>query len=212
MPASATTTELEIRGLACLRGDRLLFRELDLDMAAGDLVQVTGSNGCGKTSLLRIVCGLALAEAGSVLWRSEPTRRSERFKRECAYVGHRDGLKSDLTARENLAFHARLSAGRADAVDGALERLDLTECSELPAGHMSAGQRRRAALARLLLAQRRLWVLDEPFTSLDERGRQVVEELVAEQRRDGGLILFASHQPLQHRELESACRELSLAA
>lgn len=212
MPAAPTSTELEIQRLACVRGDRLLFRGLDLSMSAGDLVQVTGPNGCGKTSLLRIVCGLALAEAGTVLWHSESTRHSEQFKRQCAYVGHRDGLKADLSGRENLAFHARLCDGRPEAVDGALERLELRECRDIPAGQMSAGQRRRTALARLLIAERRLWVLDEPFTSLDERGRLIVEDLVNGHRRSGGLTLFASHQPLQGRELDSTCRELSLSA
>lgn len=212
MPAAPTTTELEIRGLACVRGERLLFRELSLQMAPGEVAQVTGPNGCGKTSLLRIVCGLGLAEAGSVLWHGEATRTSDRFKRQCAYVGHRDGLKADLSARENLAFHARLSGGDPAAVDKSIERLGLTGCRDIPAGHMSAGQRRRTALARLLVAARRLWVLDEPFTSLDERGRGTVEALLDEHQRGGGLCLFASHQPLADPGLAALCRELSLTA
>ncbi|MGA8262268.1 MAG: cytochrome c biogenesis heme-transporting ATPase CcmA [Arenicellales bacterium] len=212
MPAEPTTTELEIRDLACVRGDRLLFRELDLALAAGELVQVTGPNGCGKTSFLRIVCGLALAEIGTVLWHREATRSSERFKQDCAYVGHRDGLKADLSARENLSFHSRLSGGDPAAVDTAIERLELTACRDILAGHMSAGQRRRTALARLLLARRRLWILDEPFTSLDVRGRGVVEDLLIEHQSAGGLSLFASHQALQRPELGRLCRELSLSA
>jgi heme exporter protein A len=212
MPAAQNSTELEIRGLACVRGDRLLFRELNLQMASGELAQVTGPNGCGKTSLLRIVCGLALAEAGSVLWHGEVTRSSEQFKRQCAYVGHRDGFKAELSARENLAFHARLAGGDPQAVDPAIEQLGLEACRDIPAGQMSAGQRRRTALARLLLAVRSFWVLDEPFTSLDERGRGIVEKLLDEHRRAGGLCLFASHQPLVDRDLAGMCRELSLTA
>lgn len=211
MPEAPATPDLEIRNLACVRGERLLFRDLRLVLSEGDVVQVTGPNGCGKTSLLRIVCGLALAEEGVVLWHAEPTRRSERFKRECAYVGHRDGLKADLSARENLAFHARLTRADPAAVDGAIERLGLAGCRDVPAGHMSAGQRRRAALARLLLAQRRLWILDEPLTALDAHGRSTVEDLVNDHRRAGGLVLFTSHQGLQHGELKALCRELSLA-
>lgn len=207
-----TTTELEIQDLACVRGDRLLFRGLNVSMDSGALVQVTGPNGCGKTSLLRIVCGLALAEGGSVLWHSKPTRGSEHFKQQCAYVGHRDGLKADLSARENLGFHARLSGGDPDAVDGAIERLGLAECADLPAGHMSAGQRRRTALARLLLCRRRLWILDEPFTALDDHGRRSAEELIHEHQGTGGMTLFTSHQPLRHEPLAAARRELSLAA
>lgn len=207
-----TTSELEIRDLACIRGDRLLFRGLTLSMGGGALVHVTGPNGCGKTSLLRIVCGLALAEDGVVLWHSEATRGSEHFKRECAYVGHRDGLKADLSARENLGFHARLTGGDPAAVDGAIERLGLAACRDLAAGHMSAGQRRRTALARLLLGRKRLWLLDEPFTALDEHGRQAAEELIREHQDAGGMTLFTSHQPLKHESLAAACRELSLAA
>ena len=211
MPAEPTNTELEIKDLACVRGDRLLFRDLGLAMAAGELVQVSGPNGCGKTSLLRIVCGLALAEVGSVLWHHEPTGNSERFKQDCAYVGHRDGLKADLSARENLLFHSRLSGGDPEAVEPAIERLELTACRDILAGHMSAGQRRRTALARLLLAGRRLWILDEPFTSLDVRGRGIVEDLLIEHQQGGGLSLFASHQALQGPELSALCRELSLS-
>jgi heme exporter protein A len=207
-----TSSELEIRDLACVRGDRLLFRDLNLVVGPGDLVQVTGPNGCGKTSLLRIVCGLALAEDGEALWHSEPTRRSEEFKRQCAWVGHRDGLKADLTARENLHFHARLSGGDPAAVDGAIERLGLAECRDLATGHMSAGQRRRTALARLLLGRKRLWILDEPFTALDKHGRQAAEALLGEHREAGGMTLFTSHQPLADRELAATCRELSLSA
>lgn len=207
-----TATELEIRNLACVRGDRLLFRGLNLSMGGGDLVQVTGPNGCGKTSLLRIVCGLALAEDGSVLWHSEATRGSDRFKQQCAYVGHRDGLKADLSARENLRFHARLTGGDPGAVDDAIEQLGLAECRDLPAGHMSAGQRRRTSLARLLLGRRRLWILDEPFTALDDHGRRTAEALIDTHRRGGGMTLFTSHQPLGHESLAAARRELSLAA
>lgn len=208
----STAPELEIRNLACVRGDRLLFRDLDLAMGPGALVQVTGPNGCGKTSLLRIVCGLALAEDGTVLWHSEPTRGSDGFRRQCAYVGHRDGLKADLSARENLRFHARLTGGEPDAVDAAIDRLGLADCRNLPAGQMSAGQRRRTALARLLLGRQRLWILDEPFTALDKHGRLVAEELLRQHRDAGGMTLFTSHQPLGHQALAAACRELSLAA
>lgn len=204
--------ELEIRNLACVRGERLLFRALNLEMSSGDLVQVTGPNGCGKTSLLRIVCGLTLEEAGDVLWHAENTRGSERFKQQCAYVGHRDGLKADLTTRENLVFHAQLTGGNVSAVDAATERLGLSDCRDLPAGHLSAGQRRRTALARLLLSKQHLWILDEPFTALDDTGRDVVEQLLNEHRSTGGMALFTSHQALRHSGLKSACRELSLSS
>jgi len=121
-------------------------------------------------------------------------------------------IKADLTARENLAFHARLTDGEPAAVDPAIERLDLSQCGDIPAGQMSAGQRRRTALARLLLGVRRLWILDEPFTALDDRGRDVVEEMMHTQRSQGGLILFTSHQAPRHHDLSAHCRELSLAA
>jgi len=207
-----TAAELEIRDLACIRGDRLLFRGLELALSAGAVVRVTGPNGCGKTSLLRIVCGLALAEAGTVRWRGEPTRHSEAFKRDCAYVGHRDGVKADLSAGENLAFHARLTGADPGAVDPAIERLGLAACRDVPAGRMSAGQRRRTALARLLLGERRLWILDEPFTALDDQGRDTVEAMLQAHCAAGGLILFTSHQALRRGQLSSRCRELFLAA
>ncbi len=184
------------RELTLWRGDHCLFEGLDFRVASGELLLVRGANGAGKTTLLRIVCGLTRPEAGCVLWNEEPATESDGFARELAWHGHQPGLKTDLSIRQNLEFGVALRDLPADAWKPALAELGLAELAELPVRQLSAGQQRRAALARLLSAGARLWVMDEPFTNLDAAGRTYLEERLQRHLADGGLALMAAHHSL----------------
>ena len=191
---------LAIEDLAGRRGDRLLFSGLSAVAAAGEALRLSGPNGCGKTTALRIMCGLLRPEAGRIRWRgrtvSEPPG-DPGWRRELAFVGHHEALKDTLTPIENLRFARALRGGRAPCLpDEALERVGLAAERDTLTRELSAGQRRRAALARLLLDDAVLWVLDEPAAALDRDGTTLVESLCSEHAAAGGALLFTSHQPL----------------
>lgn len=191
---------LSAHGLACERGERLLFRNLDFELGTGEALLVRGGNGRGKTSLLRILCGLSAPAAGEVRWRGEAVGRArEKYGREMAYIGHANGIKDDLTPLENLRLAAALG-GRAldsDAAQAALAQVGLARCVDLPARVLSFGQRRRVALAGLATAGALLWILDEPLTGLDVDGVAMVEAMIGEHVRAGGLAVMTTHQPLR---------------
>lgn len=183
------------RGLTVLRGERCLFAGLGFGLGEGELMLVEGANGSGKTSLLRATAGLLPPDEGEVLWRGEDTRRTRQaFHAEVAWMGHRAGFKGDLTLLENLRFESGLRRPGGTAADAVLTRLGLDGLHHLPFRLLSAGQQRRGALARLLLADATLWLLDEPFTNLDAAGRELVVGLLAEHLAAGGLAAMASHQ------------------
>ncbi len=202
MPADPTTAPdhgLAARGLACWRGEHCLFRGLDLRLAPGELLHIAGRNGSGKTTLLRILCGLVQADEGEISWHGESIRhcRSE-FNAALIYVGHLEGLKGELTPLENLAMDQALNVARnaADA-SAALAGLGLANRDDVPCRALSAGQKRRVALARLRVAEAQLWVLDEPLTALDPAGRQAVVDMLVEHARAGGMAIYTTHQPLE---------------
>jgi heme exporter protein A len=183
---------LELQRVAVRRGGRLLFEGVDLSLAAGEACALTGANGVGKTSLLRCVAGLVRADAGEVAFGGlEP---AEARGAGLHFVGHQDGLKPARTAREELAFWTRWCGGRDPAP--AAEALDLGALLDLEVRRLSAGQRRRVALARLLAAPRPLWLLDEPLSPLDARWRARFGEIMQAHLDGGGLILAAVHDPL----------------
>lgn len=191
------TALLQVRDLAIVRGDRVLFGGVGFALAAGGLLGVEGPNGSGKTSLLRAVAGLIESDDGDVRWRGEPVRRQRQaYHAELAWMGHRPGFKGDLTPVENLRFEAGLRAASGATTDAVFERLGLEPLRHLPFRLLSAGQQRRLALARLALSGATLWLLDEPFTNLDAAGRDQVQELVGEHLAGGGLAIAASHQAL----------------
>lgn len=198
-PAATRTALLEADGLECVRGEQVLFSGLSFALATGSILQIEGPNGAGKTSLLRICCGLSLPETGEVRWRGERilANRAD-YLAELAYVGHLHGVKGELTPIENLRLAAALchrSTGMAP--ERALERAGLAARADVLCRNLSAGQRRRVALARLLMMRALVWVLDEPVTAVDQRGVADIETLIVEHVGQGGLVLLTSHQALQ---------------
>jgi heme exporter protein A len=189
---------LEAREINAWRGDRHILRDVSFSVRSGEFLKITGPNGVGKTTLLRVVCGLLPAESGAVSWRGKVIiGASEEFHTDMVYLGHLNSLKADLSARENLRFLAGLRQSLEPAdIDGALDRVGILSRGDLPARSLSAGQKRRLALARLLLSGAVLWILDEPVTNLDTAGVDLVEELVREHVGGGGLALAAAHQRL----------------
>jgi heme exporter protein A len=180
--------------LCLLRGDRCLFQELEFALNPGELLWVEGTNGSGKTSLLRGIAGLLEFENGAVHWDGQPVAADyQAFRSNLVWLSHRVGLKAELNLLENLQFEASLRASCIDNLPAIISRLGLERLTDLPLGYLSAGQQRRVALARMLLSLGRLWLMDEPFTNLDQAGQTLVGEVIAEHLGRGGLCIIASH-------------------
>lgn len=208
---------LQVRALAGQRGDRRLFSGLDFSLNAGDIVWLRGRNGCGKTTLLRLLAGLASPEEGVIEIDGAPTAKAgTAWRRQLAYVAHGNALKDDLSAVESLSFLARLhGAGAPDRMTllQALRRLGVASRADAPVRTLSQGQRRRVALARLALpGAARLWLLDEPFDALDDSGIVALNSLLAEHAGGGGATLLTSHQPLSLQSPTPRVLDLDAAA
>jgi heme exporter protein A len=183
-----------------VRGDRRLFSGLDFSLPAGTFVQLTGPNGSGKTSLLRILCGLLASAEGEVCWQGANIRSlAEDYFTDVTYLGHRPGVKDELSALENLKISNAVNGVEVSTENalGALQRMGLARRESLPARFLSEGQRRRVALARLLLCSTRLWLLDEVMTSLDKSAVGLVRSLIEEHLNRGGIAIVATHQDLE---------------
>ena len=190
---------LSVQQLASERGRKRLFSDLNFQVHPGQCLHVQGANGAGKTSLLRIVCGLAEALSGKICWRGQDTRIDPgAWRAELVYLGHTPGLKDELSAAENLRFQSQIDgwALSSEQIDGALQRVGLGRQQQVPLRRFSQGQKRRAALARLIARPAPLWVLDEPLAALDQPAQQLVAQLLAGHVQAGGLALVTSHQPL----------------
>ena len=188
---------LEVDHLSCRRGDRTLFTGLSFTLPGGTLLHVRGRNGSGKTTLLRALCGLLRPDQGSILWRGELiTDLADDYNRELLYFGHLNGIKADLTGHENLRVAATLDQDPfADAdILNALARIGLAGFEDLPTRMLSQGQKKRVALARLILSKAPLWILDEPFTALDIDAVALLETFIAEHVADGGAVVLTTHQ------------------
>ncbi len=196
---TSETPQLSVHNLACARGERLLFKAMNFSVGAGELLLVQGGNGQGKTSLLRLLTGLARPEEGEIRWRGENIRKNrEEFHAEMIYLGHANGVKDDLNPVENLRFAEGLQ-GRAferERAVGILKQLGLSLCLDLPCRVLSFGQRRRVALSAMLLADVKLWILDEPLTGLDVHAVALMEGLIRGHLAGGGLVVATTHQAL----------------
>jgi heme exporter protein A len=208
---NSTGAELSVEGVHVWRGDRHVLKGVSVDLGARELLHVSGPNGTGKTTLLRVVCGLLRPEQGAVSWlgKSIASVRAE-YQAALAYASHEPALKGDLTALENLRFAVGLKR-RVSAADlrAGLERTGVAACADLPARVLSAGQRRRVAMARVLAMSAPLWLLDEPFTNLDDAGAGLVSGLLQDHVQQGGLALVVAHHDLK---LDCKVRRLELTA
>lgn len=202
---------LEVRGLEVMRGDHRLFTDLSFSLQGGELLRLRGSNGSGKTSLLRSVCGLLEPTQGEVLWKGENIRsQRDEFNGSLTYLGHHNGIKAELTGFENLRLSNAL-CGKAvseDRIYEALEAIGLGGREDLPTHVLSQGQKRRVALARLLLSDADLWVLDEPFTALDVKAVGMLSGLIEEHLQKGRMVMLTTHQEVTIRAGEM--REVDL--
>jgi heme exporter protein A len=190
-------SELEVTGLSCRRGGRPVVRNLSFSLARGELLALTGRNGSGKTTLLRALALLVTADEGGIRWQGNDVRHDrDGWHRQIAWLGHLDGLKGDLTVRENLATACHLREASADGVDAALAAFDLVALAHRAARTLSAGQRRRVALARVVAADAPLWLLDEPLNALDAPSQAALRIALAKHLAAGGLAIAATHAPI----------------
>lgn len=191
---------LSIENLSCEKGEQFLFENLNFSLEEGEAMQIRGVNGSGKTSLLRIIAGVGFATEGKVLWNKQPIQKiHEEYCASLNYIGHKLGLKDDLTAYENLQFSGDLLGRNSTSINAALQTLGIDEKSEVLIRTLSAGQKRRAALAKLILYPAKLWILDEPFTAIDKEGTALLMNLMETHLNNAGMILFTSHQDMSLR-------------
>ena len=196
---SLNPSSLRANALTCVRGERTLFTGLDLEVSAGEWLHIRGENGIGKTSLLRLLSGLTKPAAGEIFWNEQLISADpSEYHRNLLFLGHRDSLKEDLTALENLSIATALDGivVTEDEILLALHRFGLRGREDLPVNCLSAGQKRRVLLARLLLRQAKLWILDEPFNALDVRAVEMLSELILEHIASGGMAIMTSHQEI----------------
>lgn len=204
---------LKISNLSCIRGGRPLFTGLHFALQPGEVLFLKGANGAGKTSLLRILCGLSLPESGEIAWKDVPVQRlGAEFRREIFYLGHANALQEALTVQENLAFYADLQGRAADGAShrNALARLGVQACHARVVRQLSQGQKRRVALSRLLLTSARLWILDEPFVALDVQAIDALREILATHLHGGGMVVFTSHQLVEIDHVQPRLLELGV--
>ncbi len=198
-----TESLIELKNLRCERDERVLFDGLDLGVNAGDVVQIEGPNGCGKTTLLRLLTTTSADFEGEIHWRGRLLNGGDRaitldYLNQLLYVGHLPGVKKALTPRENLNWFCGINQGHQRMpIEKALEEVGLFGFEDIPCFHLSAGQLRRVALARLFLTPARVWILDEPFTAIDKQGVENLERLMAEHANGGGCVILTTHQDLQ---------------
>jgi len=191
---------LQVTDLSCVRGDRRLFKDLSFSIDTGELVYLRGHNGSGKTTLLRTLCGLVEPSHGNILWQQESIYElQEDYRQQLLYIGHKNGIKGDLTGAENLQIISQLDGWkiREDDAWNALESVGLRGFEDLPVRVLSQGQQRRVALARLVVAKAKLWILDEPFTALDVDAVAQLQDLIRHHISNNGLVILTTHQDVE---------------
>lgn len=189
---------LQTRDLSCVKDDRVLFEGLNISLNPGQILLVEGKNGSGKTSLLRILTGLSLPEEGEVLWQGSPIGDvGPDYYEQVNYVGHHDGIKRDLTCLENLRLVQAMGKPQPIDLDEALEKVNLFRFGENFVSTLSAGQKRRLAMARLVVTEAKLWIMDEPFTSLDKASMAMFQTMFENHLDEGGVIVMTSHHDIE---------------
>lgn len=202
---SFPTHQLRAEQLESIRGDRVLFSNLNVSVCSGEVLRIEGENGAGKTTLLRILTGIGFASEGSVFWNDKTlSEERESFHANLHYLGHQASIKMALTPLENLAFFQTLNHQQTDekAIMKALQQFGLSAQIDLPCAALSAGQKRRVALCRLLLVSKPLWILDEPFTALDSKSIDFLEARMHEHQQNNGLLILTTHQDIKNSSLD----------
>ena len=210
--ALKTAASLSFSKLGCIKGGRQLFKNVDCLLEPGRWLYVSGANGVGKTSLLRMVCGLASIEDGDILWNDIPIHsQREAYRKDLCYLGHLNALQESMTVDENLAFTAALGGIAPDPAhtQEVMVRFGLRGRGRQLVRHLSQGQKRRVALSRLALSPARLWVLDEPYVAMDEAGVQLLADLIASHLKSGGLAVLTSHQRVPIGDIPAQMLELA---
>ena len=195
METKPTYWLLQGTDLSCIRDDRVLFEGLTFELVSGQVLLLEGKNGSGKTSLLRILCGFREPDAGQVFWCGDTIDDSQYYE-DMAYVGHLDGVKKELTVLENLKVSLALGRSGQYSIQQALTKVHLKDYDDVVVQALSAGQKRRLSLARLLITKNIVWILDEPFTSIDKPGIALIETLMSEHCANGGMIILTSHHDI----------------
>lgn len=191
---------LEVSQLTAIRDERVLFESLSFTIDSGELVQIEGRNGTGKTTLLRIITGLGDRDEGEIAWNGETIESNrDAFHQDLLFLGHQTGVKRELTAYENLRFYLSIHAKKRidkQTIYQALTKVGLAGREDVPVAQLSAGQQRRVALARLWLSDHKLWILDEPLTAIDKQGVKVLESLFLQHAEQGGIVMLTTHQDM----------------
>lgn len=198
--SSSSSILLSGQELECSRDDRLLFSDLSFDLQAAQVLQIEGANGSGKTSLLRILCGLRTPDAGAICWQGESIAAArEDYYSTMVYIGHLPCIKADLDVLENIRalLDTRSKTMNDHEIEAALQQVGLAAYADVAGKALSSGQRRRILLAFLLLAEARLWILDEPLTALDVQGVALMESMILAHRAAGGSVIFTTHHGMQ---------------
>lgn len=201
---------LAISELGTTINQEVLFDQLNLTLTSGQIAWVSGKNGCGKSTFLKVVSGLTEADHGQILWCDEPIQTNTHYHANRNYIAHRNGLKDHLTAIENIFFYLKLYQTQIDDIEGLLLRFDLLEYADTLCRQLSFGQQRRLALCRLEIVQSKLWILDEPYTGLDKAGQNYITSLCLHHIHNGGILIFAHHGELPQEMASNVYKRVEL--
>lgn len=211
--AAGPAPTLDVNALAAVRGENRLFRELSFRLEAGQLLFIQGGNGCGKTSLLYILAGLRLAESGTISWGgTDINQLGKLYHNQLCFIGHQNGVKAELSVWENIQGFQSLNNYQIDDIQSVVDTIGLAGFEDSLAYTLSSGQKRRLALSRLFLSKQPLWILDEPFTSLDKASVRMFESTLVNHSQNGGMVILTSHQHLDLSGSEAVHLELERAA